>query len=119
MRTTRGAADIDLTIATSVRAGWQVLGMHGDLDLYTSPGLREQVVSLDDGGRVALDLSDVGFADSSGLGAMVASLSHVKDRGGSFAIVVPEGSAVDRLLRLTGLDQVLRVARSVEELPTA
>ena len=48
---------------------------------------------------------------------MVASLSHVKDRGGSLTLVVPDGSPVGRLLGLTGLDQVLDVVRSADELP--
>jgi anti-sigma B factor antagonist len=108
---------IDLTIATSMHGGWQVLGVHGELDLYSSPRLREQVAAIDDGTRVVLDLTDVAFVDSSGLGAMVGSLSHVKERGGSFALVVPLGSPVDRLLGLTGLDQILDVARSLDELP--
>ena len=43
----------------------------GEVDLATSPQLRECLTGLD--GIVVVDLSDVGFLDSSGLNALIGS----------------------------------------------
>lgn len=99
-------------------SGWHVLAVGGELDLYTAPTLRERIAEEDAGSSVALDVTGVSFIDSSGLGAMVASLKHVKESGGRLAIVTPDGSPVERLLALTGLDQVLQVGRTLDDLAT-
>ena len=111
----RGAA-IDLTITASSLGTWQVLKVQGELDLYTSPTLLDHVRGVGDGSSVALDVSEVSFVDSSGLGAMVASLKHTKERGGRLALVTPEASSVDRLLDLTGLDRVMVLSRTLDAL---
>ena len=56
-----------------------MIAVSGDLDLYTSPSLRTNLHEVGDG-KIALDLTDVTFMDSSGLGAVVGALKHV--RGG-------------------------------------
>lgn len=115
-RRERKAAIIDLTITASLFEGWQVLSVSGELDLATSATLREEVREHDESFRLAIDVSDVSFVDSSGLGVMVASLKHVRERGGALAIVTSEASPVARLLQLTGLDRIVPVARTLTDL---
>jgi anti-sigma B factor antagonist len=107
---------VDLTITASRLGAWEVLSVQGELDLYTSPALLERVRASDDGSSVALDLTEVSFIDSSGLGAMVASLKHTKERGGRLALVAPETSAAERLLGLTGLDRIMTLSRTLQDL---
>ena len=52
----------------------------GEVDLATSPQLRECLTGLD--GVVLVDLSDVGFLDSSGLNALIGSKKHLMAVGG-------------------------------------
>jgi anti-sigma B factor antagonist len=88
----------------------------GELDLATASTFRAEVRGRDASSRLAIDVSDVSFVDSSGLGVMVTSLDHVKGHGGELAIVTPEGSPVERLLQLTGLDRIVPVARTLTDL---
>lgn len=60
------------------------------------------------GASIALDLSEVTFVDSTGLGAVVSSLEHVGEHGGTVAVIAPDETPLTRLLSLTGLDQVVR-----------
>ncbi|SCE50066.1 STAS domain-containing protein [Streptomyces sp. DfronAA-171] len=53
-----------------------------------------------------LDLSRVGFLDSGGIGALLAIRRGVLSRGGELA-VTEVSPMVARLLRMTGLDEVL------------
>jgi anti-sigma B factor antagonist len=53
--------------------------------------------------RAEIDLADVVFMDSSGLGALVALDTHARERGHELTLVRPS-LPVSRLLQLTGLD---------------
>jgi anti-sigma B factor antagonist len=100
---------IELEIQTRREDGWTILVVVGELDLYTAPRLRDQVLGTVDGGmdRIAIDLNGVGFIDSTGLGILVACLKRVRERDGRLVLIAPEGSPLRRLLSLTGLQQVL------------
>ncbi|NUO45155.1 MAG: STAS domain-containing protein, partial [Streptomyces sp.] len=54
---------------------WAVLRVSGELDLVTSPVLRQRVHDAVAEGRhsLVLDLSEVFFCDSSGVGVLIAS----------------------------------------------
>ena len=86
---------IDLTIDARVEGDWDVVVVRGEVDLYTSPTLR-----------------DVGFMDSSGLGVLVGGLRRSRERGGELALVCGEGSVM-RVLSMTGLDRVFPIHGSL------
>jgi anti-sigma B factor antagonist len=84
--------------------------LSGDLDIVTSDEVRRDLTGLLDAGHLALalDLSDVGFVDSSGLGVLVAIHRHAESSGGSFVVrsVPPQ---VQRLFEITRLGDLLSV----------
>jgi anti-sigma B factor antagonist len=108
---------IDLTLDTRSHGGWTVVAVRGELDLYTAPQLREHVVQLADdaSGRLVIDLDEVGFIDSSGLGVIVACLKRCREQGGDLVLVAPEQSPVTKLLALTGLTSAIPVAASIDD----
>jgi anti-sigma B factor antagonist len=105
----RGFSDIDLHIDTATEGEWTVLGIKGELDLYTGPQLRDAVLAVTGDGRdhIAVDLNDVTFIDSTGLGVLVACLKRVRERDGALVLVAPDTSPLIRLLSLTGLQDIL------------
>lgn len=60
-----------------------------------------------------LDLSEVDFIDSSGLGAIVSSLKAVGKQGN--LIICGIGETVLSLFRLTRMDRVFQIVSSPEE----
>jgi len=56
--------------------------------------------------RLVVDLSDVAFLDSSGLGALVACLKSARQAGGDLRIAAPS-KQVMMVLQLSNLDRVL------------
>ncbi|MEL6888018.1 MAG: STAS domain-containing protein [Pseudomonadota bacterium] len=65
-----------------------------------------------DSPTVILDLSEVNFIDSSGLGAIVASMKHMgQDRSLVLAGLTP---TVDKVFRLTRMDSVFGVFPSLQ-----
>jgi anti-sigma B factor antagonist len=106
-------------VETRTQGGWTVISVGGELDLYTAPQLQDVVTGVleADGPRIAIDLTDVGFVDSSGLGVIVACMTGARDRGGDLALVAPPASSLTRLLTLIGLDTTISTHPSLDDLP--
>ncbi|WP_421118627.1 STAS domain-containing protein [Aquihabitans daechungensis] len=88
------------------------LVVEGEVDARTAPDLLD---AFHEGNRppaaiVQVDLSAVSFFDSSGLVALQRLHQQATATGDSFAIVDPSPS-VERILQLTGLDQLLPIDR--------
>lgn len=92
-----------------------VLSPSGRLNMTTAALLRQSVAAEVEGGRarVVLDLTDVAFVDSSGLGAIVGGLKNARQAGGDLRIAAA-GEQVRTVLELTNLDRVLRPHATVE-----
>ncbi len=112
----REVATIDLVLESRTESGWGVLDVKGEVDLYTSPQLKDKVTEMIEQGqsKLVIDLTDVGFMDSSGLGVLVTALKRARERDGQLALVAPEGS-VHKVLTITGLDRVFPIHQSVTE----
>ncbi len=89
-----------------------VVALTGEIDLSTSPLLRATLVSLIDRGarELTVDLCDVTFVDSTGLGVLVAALQLLQARGGGGLSIRGVGPVVRRVFELTGLDAVFSLA---------
>ena len=103
---------------TRPQGRWTVVEVAGELDLHTSPALRDHVLALiEDGtGFLALDMSKVDFMDSSSLGALVSCLKRLRERDGRLVLVGVTGSP-KKVLGLTGLDRVFDQVDRPDELP--
>ena len=93
-----------------------VLTVQGDLtigDAETS--FKRTVMRLLEEGRVNLlvDLSGVGFLDSSGLGALVRALTNSQKEGGTTKLL-SAGPQVRKVLTMTNLDSVFEMHDNLE-----
>ena len=106
---------MDLLVAARPGRGYTVVEVHGDLDMATSPQLRESLQRLiDAGGRqVVVDLAGVGFMDSSALGALVTIFKRLRDVGGRLCLAAVQ-PAVRSVLSITSVDQAIVVYDSIE-----
>ena len=97
-----------------------VLRIDGDVDAYAAPQLRDQVIGVAGHGTVHLiaDLRGAGFVDSAGLGALVGSRKHLRDRGGSLMLVA-SGDRILQTLRIAGLSDAFALHSSVPDAITA
>lgn len=96
--------------------GAALVTLAGPLDVYTAPETRTALVDLTNQGRhrVALDLADVGFIDSTGLGVLVGHLKRCRAHGGNLALICPS-EGVRRALRVTGVGKVMAIRESAED----
>lgn len=82
----------------------------GEVDIYTAPRLKEHMLELFDSGArdMVVDLSAVTFIDSTALGVLIGGVRRANEVGGTIALVVAT-RPVQRILTVTGLDQVFTV----------
>lgn len=95
---------------------WAVLRVSGELDLVTSPVLRQRVHDAVADGRhsLVLDLSEVWFCDSSGVGVLIAARRLLRSCQGSLRLILPahgaaDGSHVNRVLGALGVRRLFDV----------
>jgi anti-sigma B factor antagonist len=105
-----------MDLATREDGGVTIITVTGDLvigDAETS--FKKTVTRLLEEGRVNLliDLSAVGFLDSSGLGALVRALTNSQKEGGQTKLL-NAGPQVRKLLQMTKLDSVFEIHQDME-----
>lgn len=64
--------------------------------------------------RILLNLSEVPYMDSSGIGELIAGYKHAKEKNGSLKLLNPS-DRVNELLRLTRLQEVFETFRDEQE----
>ena len=89
-------------------SGCDIVTPHGDLDVFSAARLRSVVFDPSSCSQpvLVLDLSEIAFIDSTGLGVLVATRRWTRTRSADLVIVVKPSSVVARLLSLAGLDAV-------------
>lgn len=83
----------------------------GELDIDTAPQLEHELVRARASGaaRLVLDLRALTFMDSTGLRLVIRWDKAARAEGFEFAIV-PGSEVIQRVIRLTGMDEHLPVA---------
>jgi anti-sigma B factor antagonist len=92
-----------------------VVAVSGEVDLFTAPEFKQRVMAPIAAGidRVIVDLTDTTFIDSSSLGALIGAHRRLQQRGGRL-VVACDSEAIVKTFRITGLDGVFTIVRSVQ-----
>jgi anti-sigma B factor antagonist len=94
-----------LQIVQQSASGVVRLTLTGELDIATSGQLRAAMVyavAVPGAATVIVDLAEVTFCDSSGIGALIQGRAAAAGHGVAYQVVNPTG-AVRRVLEITGM----------------
>jgi anti-anti-sigma factor len=93
-----------------------IVRLNGRLDPLSAADVKGRLgqVVADGARRVVVDLGEVPFIDSSGLGALIGGLKAARQAGGDLRLARPAQQA-QTILELTTLNRVLRPYATVEE----
>ena len=107
---------MDFTVGSALVGDVIVVTAAGELDAHAAPTLQAELApaSVREGGELVVDLSSVGFIDSTGLGVLVSTLKHVREANGRLDVVVA-APRVLKVFTLTGLDVVIPLHSSIED----
>lgn len=105
---------MELTVKRSVEGAWTIIHLEGELDLYTTPRAKQEILSvLQSAEALIVDLDGVDFMDSSGLGALMSGLKRAREKGGKLVLAGPR-EAVAKVLSISGLDKVFSIYPNIE-----
>jgi anti-sigma B factor antagonist len=93
-----------------------VVAVRGEVDLFTAPEFKQRVMAPIGAGvdHVVVDLMETTFIDSSSLGVLIGAHRRLKSRGGRL-IVACDNETIVKTFRITGLDGVFTLVRSVDD----
>jgi anti-sigma B factor antagonist len=110
------ASTDSLAFSVAVESGYAVLSVAGEIDAGTERPFRDALTSVLARGipRIVVDLSQVTFMSSAGIGVLMGVRRVLADEGGSLALAAPHGE-VAQVLSITGVGEVIPVAATVAD----
>ena len=100
----------------TVRDGLGVIALRGEVDIYTAPKFKEDMLALIEEGAVdiVVDLSQVEFIDSTALGVLIGGIKRLHPFDGHL-LLVANTRPVLKILTITGLDKVFAIFKTRAE----
>jgi anti-sigma B factor antagonist len=107
---------VEIEVSQPTDQQYPVVGVRGEVDVSSAPALQQRLTDLfrTAGNTVVVDLTDVSFLDSTGLGALVAARNSAAGAGGALPLVCTS-ERILKLFTITGLDGVFDFHPSVAE----
>ena len=96
--------------------GWTVVAASGEIDVATAPALRDRLTELIEAGttRLVVDLEDVDFIDSTGLGVLVGGVRRARSEDGDLRLVCTN-TRILKVFEATGLQDVFAIGATVDD----
>ena len=93
-----------------------VISVTGYLDFDAAPRLKDSLVDRIEAGstHLVVDLTEVGFIDSTAIGVLVGTLKTLEELSGSL-VVVCTNENVRSIFELVGLDEIITLHRSRDD----
>ena len=107
-------AQTTFTVSIESSPDPRVIRVHGELDSYTAGQLRDGIATTVGRPAVIIDLREVPFVDSAGLGALVGGVRRLREAGTGVAVCC-DTSSVRRLLAVTGFDRMIAITDTLAE----
>jgi anti-sigma B factor antagonist len=95
----------------------KIVLVSGEVDLYNVSDLKKALFSITDGKHmsVIVDLKNVNYMDSSGIGALVAGQKKMKAHNGKFALINIHDDVLN-ILKLATLDKFFKIYEDEDDL---
>ncbi|MFB4319026.1 STAS domain-containing protein [Actinomadura sp. 21ATH] len=107
---------MEFAVAHREEQGLTVVKISGEIDVFTSPRLRELLLEIIDTGaaHLVVDLGEVTFLDSTGLGVLVGIYHRLRARDGSMSFM-GVNDRVRRVFHVTQLTKIFVLHHSLED----
>src|SRR4051794_15254115 len=105
------------TVSSSLHGTAFVVQAFGELDYQHAPVFRDEMAKAwesEVSSVVVIDVTELTFCDSTGLGELILSLQRSQARGTRLALVGVHGT-LERILTITGLRPAFELFSSVED----
>ena len=96
--------------------GTYVISLTGEVDLYTAPEFKQQLLNvIAEGGKdVVVDFTNTTFIDSTTLGVLVGGVKRLRAEDGRLSLVCSDRN-ITKIFEITGLDRVFTMYTTRDE----
>ena len=108
---------MNFSVATElVDDGIAVIDLKGEVDLYTAPEFKQQLLQQVENGvlQIIVDFTDTTFIDSTTLGVLVGGVKRLRPVGGQLLLVCSDRNII-KIFEITGLHRVFEIHGTREE----
>jgi anti-sigma B factor antagonist len=95
----------------------KIIQVSGEVDLYNVSELKKALFSITDGNNysIIVDMKNVNYMDSSGIGALVAGQKKMRAHNGRFALMNIHEDVLN-ILKLATLDRFFKIYESEDDI---
>jgi len=106
---------VNLKVEINKLGDQAIVSVAGEIDAYTAPKLREAIIPLaeEPNPNITINLKNVSYMDSTGLGVFVGLLKSVRKNGGQLNLV-ELSDRLERLFSITGLSDIIDISSKSE-----
>ena len=110
---------MDFSVSSEqVKDGVYVVALAGEVDLYTAPEFKQELLAVigegDQAKQVVVDLTSATFIDSTTLGVLVGGVRRLRPSGGQLSLVCNDRN-ITKIFEITGLDRVFAIHPTRED----
>jgi anti-sigma B factor antagonist len=94
----------------------QAVEVQGEIDVYTSPRVKETINELIEKGhyQLVINLEGVRYIDSTGLGVLIGALKKVREHSGRILLVCTNPQ-IKKIFNITGLVKIFEIFKDEDE----
>ncbi|WP_066370616.1 anti-sigma factor antagonist [Neobacillus fumarioli] len=102
---------MNIKIDKQQKNGETLVQIAGEIDAYTAPKLKEELLPLAEGKNISLTvcLKDVSYMDSTGLGVFIGLFKQLKQNDGELKLINLSDRLV-RLFQITGINNIIHIS---------
>jgi anti-sigma B factor antagonist len=99
-----------------IQEGSSIIDLRGEVDAFTAPKLKQEIINQIEGGttKLAVNLADVKYLDSTGLGVLIGGLKRTRDKSGELVLICPN-VRIMRIFEITGLSRIFDMFQTEQE----
>lgn len=114
---TQEDSKVDIKVnSRPISDGAHAVEVQGEIDVYTSPRVKETINELIDQGRynLVINLEGVRYIDSTGLGVLIGALKKVREHDGRILLICTNPQ-IKKIFNITGLVKIFEIFKTEEE----
>jgi len=107
---------LDIKVVSKEVKNAYVIDVQGEIDVYTSPRVKETINELieKEHYNLIINLEEVRYIDSTGLGVLIGALKKVREHNGSINLICTNPQ-IKKIFNITGLVKIFGIFKNVEE----
>jgi anti-sigma B factor antagonist len=107
---------LDIKVETKQIKNSHIISVQGEIDVYTSPRVKETINELieKENYNLIINLEEVRYIDSTGLGVLIGALKKVREHNGSINLICTNPQ-IKKIFNITGLVKIFGIFKNEEE----